>query len=102
MTSPRSSSCSSWTCRIHLAALTTAHYAARTGQLDEHQRGRAMALLGRYAGEHPIHRLSPSLLASFGHRDEAAARIAALRAPDGGAFRTPADPYQRWLEQLSS
>jgi hypothetical protein len=85
---------------LHLAALTSAHYAARAGLLDDRQRARALALLGRYTDDHPIHRLSPSLLASFGRRDEATARIAALRAPSGGAFRSSADPYQRWLASL--
>lgn len=85
---------------IHLAALTSAHYAARAGLLEDRQRARSLALLGRYTGDHPIHRLSPTLLASFGRRDEAAARIAAARATAGGAFRTSADPYQRWLDAL--
>jgi hypothetical protein len=85
---------------IHLAALTTAHYAARAGRLDDRQHRRSLALLGRYAGDHPIHRLSPSLLASFGRRDEALARVAELRAPADGAFRTAADPYQTWLDRV--
>jgi hypothetical protein len=61
---------------------------------------RSLVLLARYTGDHPIHRLSLSLLASFGHRDEAGARIAALRAPSDGAFRAHADPYQLWLDRL--
>lgn len=84
---------------LHLAALTSAHYAARAGLLDDRQRTRSLALLGRYGGDHPIYRLSPSLLASFGRRHQAAARIAALRAPGGGAFRTAAGPYQLWLDR---